>query len=92
MSKAQCIFRRSFFLIQLAIDEDWLMHGNGEPFEPDDDDILEEVFCHCNCSEFERAFLKEYLFLRHNEPPLGFILTEQVRIVNIFLELFAKTH
>jgi transcriptional regulator with XRE-family HTH domain len=52
---------------EFRVDEDWLMHGNGEPFEPDDDDILEEVFCHCNCSEFERAFLKEYLFLPEHE-------------------------
>ena len=52
---------------EFRVDEDWLMHGNGEPFEPDDDDILEEIFCRCNCSEFERAFLREYLFLPEHD-------------------------
>ena len=48
---------------EFHVDEDWLMNGNGEPFEPDDGDILEDIFHRFNCSEFERAFLKEYLFL-----------------------------
>ena len=43
------------------------MEGNGEPFEPDDGDVLEEIFHRFNCSEFERAFLREYLFLPEHD-------------------------
>ena len=52
---------------EFRVDEGWLVEGNGEPFEPDDGDVLEEIFHRFNCSEFERAFLREYLFLPEHD-------------------------
>ena len=48
---------------EFRVDEEWLKNGSGEPFEPTDDDILDEMFDKFNCSEFERTFLRAYLFL-----------------------------
>lgn len=48
---------------EFRVDEEWLKDGSGEPFEPTDGDTLEEMFHQFNCSEFERAFLRAYLFL-----------------------------
>ena len=31
---------------EFRVDEGWLVEGNGEPFEPDDGDVLEEIFHH----------------------------------------------
>lgn len=52
---------------EFYLDEDWLKHGNGEPFFPTPSDALEEMFEQFECQPFERAFLTAYLYLEEKD-------------------------
>ena len=52
---------------EFRVDEDWLKDGSGYPFDPTENDVMEEMFRQFNCSEFERAFLRSYLCLPESD-------------------------